>query len=55
MAYVKPNTSITFSQIPKRHIPDINMNNLEKKHKRLTETNKTTNEKKQEKISIPGL
>jgi len=27
---VKPNTSIIFTQIPKRHIPDIHINNLEK-------------------------
>jgi len=42
MANVKPNTSITFKQIPKRHVPDININNLEKTK---METNKTTNRK----------
>jgi len=34
-AYVKPITSITFTQISKRHIPDININNLEKTNKKI--------------------
>jgi len=53
--YVKPNTSITFTKILKRHIPNININKLEKKRKGKRKPTKQQPKKTQEKISIPGL
>jgi len=47
MAYVKPNTSITFSQIPKRHVPDININTLEKT--KMSNGNQQNNKRKRHK------